>query len=156
MMKNAYSEIEKLQTNLATIRKAGGWSAEEFGKMIGVSRQTIWNLENAAGTKMTPTQYIAIRTVLDYEIAEHPDNKVLARTVNVCLNSDELSESLSESDAKVAKAFVEGATQNGLDEDAIKDGMVALLGAVAAGAAVGTLLAKPTSKWLSKFMKSLK
>ena len=62
------SDIERLQDNLALIRKAGGWSAEEFGDMIGVTKQTISNLENKK-TPLSKTQYIAIRAVLDYEIA---------------------------------------------------------------------------------------
>ena len=82
-MKNyTEGEIAKLQDNLLLIRKAGGWSAEEFGDMIGVTKQTISNLENKK-TLMSKTQYIAIRAVLDYEMAERPDDKVLISTVNL-------------------------------------------------------------------------
>ena len=56
--------IEKLQKNLQAIRQAGGWTAEEFGNMIGVTKQTVRNLENHV-TDMTKTQYIATRTVLE-------------------------------------------------------------------------------------------
>ena len=70
-------DVEKLQNNLLLIRKAGGWSAEEFGDMIGVTKQTISNLENKK-TKMTKTQYIAIRAVLDYEIANRLDDHTLS------------------------------------------------------------------------------
>lgn len=149
-MKNyTEGEIAKLQDNLLLIRKAGGWSAEEFGDMIGVTKQTISNLENKK-TVMSKTQYIAIRAVLDYEMAERPDDKVLISTVNLCLNSSKLSES----DIKKAQAFVEGATKTGLDNAAMIGGLAALIGMAAAEAiimplatpafvgAAGALLAK--------------
>ena len=66
-------EIEKLQTNLQAIRKVAGWTTEELGEQIGVTKQTISNLENRK-TKMTKTQYIALRTVIDYEIATNTYN----------------------------------------------------------------------------------
>lgn len=39
------NEIERLQEHLLLIRRAVGWTAEEFGERIGVTRQTINNLE---------------------------------------------------------------------------------------------------------------
>ena len=69
MGKYSDTDITKLQNNLLLIRNAGGWTAEVFGDMIGVTKQTISNLENKK-TEMTKTQYIAIRAVLDYEMEE--------------------------------------------------------------------------------------
>lgn len=44
---------------------------EELGDRIGVTKQTISNLENPnRKTTMTLTQYLAIRSVLDYEAAQ--------------------------------------------------------------------------------------
>ena len=57
-------EIERMQKNLLLIRRTVGWTADEFGNRIGVSRQTINNLE-AGRNKMSKTQYIAIRSILD-------------------------------------------------------------------------------------------
>ena len=37
MKKFTAKEIKNLQNNLQLIRQAGGWSAEEFGEMIGVT-----------------------------------------------------------------------------------------------------------------------
>lgn len=148
-------EIARLQDNLLLIRKAGGWSAEEFGDMIGVTKQTISNLENKK-TLMSKTQYIAIRAVLDYEIADHPDNKVLTSTVNLFLNEEDLSDV----DLKTAKAFVEGATKTGLDNAALLAGLGALIG-VAAAEALLVPLASPAvlgaaGAWLSKVIRNKK
>ena len=60
-------QINRLQENLSSIRKIAGWTAEVLGNKIGVTKQTISNLENNK-TPMNFTQYIAIRSVLDAEI----------------------------------------------------------------------------------------
>lgn len=54
MGKYSDTDITKLQNNLLLIRNAGGWTAEVFGDMIGVTKQTISNLENKK-TEMTKT-----------------------------------------------------------------------------------------------------
>lgn len=66
------NEIERLQDNLLLIRRAAGWTAEEFGEKIGVTRQTINNLE-AKRNKLNKTQYIAMRAVIEAEMAKAPE-----------------------------------------------------------------------------------
>lgn len=39
------NEIERMQKYLLLIRRTVGWSAEEFCERIGVTRQTINNIE---------------------------------------------------------------------------------------------------------------
>lgn len=78
-------EIKRLQENLGTIRKIAGWTTQDLGERIGVTKQTISNLENKK-TDMTLTQYIAIRTVLDYEIANNKGNEVLPQVVHLLLD----------------------------------------------------------------------
>jgi transcriptional regulator with XRE-family HTH domain len=140
-------EIKKLQDNLLLIRKIGGWSAEEFGEMIGVSKQTISNLENKK-TAMTKTQYIAIRAVLDYEIAEHPDNEALSSAVNLSLNSD----NLTDENKKSALAFIDGATKVELDNKTLLVGLGAILGSALVPLATPVV----TATWLTKIMKNKK
>lgn len=85
-------QIKKLQENLSSIRKIAGWTAEVLGEKIGVTKQTISNIENYK-TPMNFTQYIAIRSVLDYEIANSKENEVLPKVVMLLLDSgDELEE----------------------------------------------------------------
>lgn len=63
------NEIIRMQKYLLLIRRTVGWTAEEFGDRIGVTRQTINNIESGRN-KLTKTQYIAMRSVLDAEIAQ--------------------------------------------------------------------------------------
>jgi transcriptional regulator with XRE-family HTH domain len=80
--------IKRLQHNLSTIRKVAGWTTEQMGGKIGVSKQTISNLENGKNP-MNFTQYIAIRAILDYEIETNTDNEVLPKVVAILLDSDD-------------------------------------------------------------------
>ena len=66
-------QINRLQKNLSSIRKIAGWTAEVLGNKIGVTKQTISNLENKK-TPMNFTQYIAIRSGLDAEIEQNKEN----------------------------------------------------------------------------------
>lgn len=66
-------EIIRMQDNLLLIRRTVGWTAADFGEKIGVTRQTINNIESGRN-KLTKTQYIAMRSILDAEIARSPDD----------------------------------------------------------------------------------
>lgn len=58
------NDVERMEKHLKLIRSAAGWSAKEFGDRIGVTRQTINNIESGR-SRLTKTQYIAMRSVLD-------------------------------------------------------------------------------------------
>jgi transcriptional regulator with XRE-family HTH domain len=154
---NNFTEIEisKLQDNLLVIRKVAGWTTTELGNLIGVTKQTISNLENKK-TTMTKTQYIAIRAILDYKISSNTDNIVLAQVVDILLNSDDIPEEEQEK-VQNTMAFVSGAAEKGLSSTVIVAGMAALLGAIgyAMDGTRGAVLALTSSpKWLSKILKS--
>ena len=78
-------KIGLLQKNLQTIRQIAGWTLEEFAERIGVTKQTISNLERMK-TKMNLTQYLAIRSVLDYEMKEHSENDTLPKAIALLLD----------------------------------------------------------------------
>jgi len=73
-------EITRMQKNLLLIRRTVGWTAEEFGEKIGVTRQTINNIESGRN-KLTKTQYIAMRSVLDAEMAQSPDDTEMLKVL---------------------------------------------------------------------------
>lgn len=85
-------QVLLLQQNLAAIRKIAGWTAEKLAERIGVTKQTISNLETRK-TPMNLTQYIAIRAILDHEIKTNKENTVLPQVVKILLDKrDELNE----------------------------------------------------------------
>ncbi|MEQ8236347.1 MAG: helix-turn-helix domain-containing protein [Syntrophomonadaceae bacterium] len=142
-------KIAKLQKNLAVIRKVAGWTAEDLGDRIGVSRQTISNLEKSTVTTMTKTQYIAIRAVLDYEI-ESSQNETLLQVVQILIDKDDLSD---EEATKVSEAVdsVSATTNKKAGNAAILAGMTALIGALGyalGGVSGATVAALNAPKWL--------
>ena len=75
-------QIKRLDEILLLVRGATGWSAQEFGDRIGVTRQTINNLEtHRRDCHLTKIQYIAIRSVLDEEIETHPEDTEMLRVI---------------------------------------------------------------------------
>jgi len=82
------TDIEKLQRSLHLIRKAAGWTAEELGNKIGVTKQTISNLETLK-SRMTKTQYLAIQLVISQKIASSPDNLTLVKIMEFVMDADD-------------------------------------------------------------------
>ena len=113
-------EIEKLQHNLSSLRKLAGWTAEDLGRKVGVTKQTVSNLENCR-TSMSKIQYIAIRTILDYEARS---NQNLARALHLVLDDRDATIEEHKANEDKVKA-VAAATAAGVSSTAI----AALLGA---------------------------
>lgn len=98
--KQDQERISRMQENLAAIRRIAGWTAQRLADEIGVSRQTITNLERGS-TPMSKTQYLAIRMVLNFEIAEQ-DNDALALTIRRYV--DEPAEKIKDSAQNIASS----------------------------------------------------
>lgn len=79
-------QINRLQENLPAIRKIAGWRAVDLGALLGVTKQSISNLETQK-SKITLMQYVAIRHMIDYQIQKQPDNKALAQIVPLLLDA---------------------------------------------------------------------
>lgn len=131
--------ISRFQMNLEAIRKVAGWTSQELADEIGVTRQTISNLESGR-SKMTKTQYLALRTVLNFEIIQN-DNRALATIVKSLVDDMELPEGYEDSlnpDSKSKDRAKKNAAMMGLS----------VLTAAAAGSisALG-LLSGLTSLW---------
>ena len=89
MKKERAIQIVRLQENLASIRKIAGWTAEDLGEMLGVSKQNISNLENG-NTNLSQAQYIAIRHLIDYISEQKPKNVTLLRIVDLLVDRLEI------------------------------------------------------------------
>ncbi|MFQ9249047.1 MAG: helix-turn-helix transcriptional regulator [Clostridium paraputrificum] len=96
-------QVKRLQANLLAIRKIAGWTAQDLGDRIGVTKQTISNLENGK-SKLTQTQYIAIRAVLDYEIQNNKENTVLPQVIEILLNDENEDEFDEEKEKQITSA----------------------------------------------------
>lgn len=93
-MNELEAKVGRLQKYLRTIRKVAGWTVEELGERIGVTKQTITNIENGK-VRLTKTQYLAIRGVLDFEISHNKENTVLPLIVDILINGNSSNEQLN-------------------------------------------------------------
>lgn len=98
MKKEKYPSNERtrqiLQDNLKSIREILNWTSADLGNLIGVTKQTISNLETK-NSKLTKLHYIAIRTVVDFEI-EQLKSADSDRAERACMLLEVLSKSEEE------------------------------------------------------------
>ena len=153
-------EIVRMQENLLLIRRTVGWTAEEFGEKIGVTRQTINNIESGRN-KLTKTQYIAMRSVLDAEMAQAPeDTEMLKVLLDVLVDhpekySSENREELLSKANMMAPSILAGTTTRA---DVSKEWIKAA-GIIVGGAAFGGPLGlgvgiTAMNAWLAKVFTS--
>ena len=76
--------IENFQDSLRLVRHLMGFGVEKFAEAIGVTRQTINNLETKK-SKMSPTQYIAIAALTDKYFEQNDERFSALRAI---LDSD--------------------------------------------------------------------
>lgn len=81
-------EIQIMQDNLCDLRKIAGWTAETLAVKLGITKQTISNLETQK-VKMSRVQYIAIRAVFECEIYVRRENTVLRKVIELLFSNDE-------------------------------------------------------------------
>ena len=141
-------EIQRMQDNLLLIRRTIGWTAAEFGDQIGVTRQTINNIESGRN-KLTKTQYIAMRSVIDAEIVKHPEETQMVETLLDMLIDHPENYSKADYNELIEKANLMSpsilagtATRETVSKEWMK----------AAGAIVGTAV----GGWLAKAVRSKK
>lgn len=148
-------KILKLQKNLPIIRNLAGWTAEDLGNHIGVSRQTITNIEKSDTLSMTKTQYIAIRAVLDFEI-EQSHNKTLAEAIAVLVDADDLTLA-QEKQIEDTITTITNAKSRRVNDKLVLESMSALIAAlsVIGGITLSQAFKKTSSvpKWLLDIMK---
>ena len=133
--------IEEFQKLLPSIRRAAGWTSEEFGKKIGVSRQAISNVENGK-FNLTKTHYIAMRYVLDEEMDKHPDDTEMLRLMLDALvdNPEKYSDEEKRQIKQKAEILVTAISKKANNRKEISKEMIAIIGAITA-IATGTIIA---------------
>lgn len=134
-------EIARMQEHLLLIRRTVGWTAEEFGERIGVTRQTINNIESGRN-KLTKTQYIAMRSVLDAEMAQSPDDTKMLRTLLEILVDNPDNYSKEDRDILLSKAnmITPSILSGASTRKEVSKEWVATAGKIAGGAAALSLL----------------
>lgn len=69
--------LRTMQENLYVFRILLDWSTEDLAKRMGVSKQTVSNIEKIK-QELNLCQYITLRLIFDYELVIHPENTFFA------------------------------------------------------------------------------
>ncbi len=127
-------EIAELQSNLEMLRKLFGWTAEQLGNRLGVTKQTILNLEHGKPV-MSKIQYIAIRSVMETEamIREGEERENLLKVLNLVFNEDKTVTEEQREKALDAAKVISTATAAGAGTAATMSVLAGSLGALGIG-----------------------
>lgn len=149
---NRSREIQRLQQNLSPIRKIAGWNAETLGNKIGVTKQTISNLENRK-TTMSFAQYIALRSVLDVEIAGNNENDVLPKVVALLLDSDDELDDDNYSRVQEVAGTVAATAADGASSSRLNDVFALLLTSVPVVVPIMGAVLTGSTGWALRLLK---
>lgn len=128
-------EIAELQSNLEMLRKLFGWTAEQLGNRLGVTKQTILNLEHGKPV-MSKIQYIAIRSVMEAEAMsrEGEERENLLKVLSLVFNEDKTVTKEQREKALDAAKVISTATAAGAGTAATMSVLADSLGALGIGA----------------------
>lgn len=152
------NEIKRLQDIMLLLRRTAGWSAEEFGNRIGITRQQVSNLEKHK-SKLSKTQYIAIRAVLDAEMNEYPeDTEAMRYILEVFVDNpdkydeDTRREFLSKANMLTPSILAGATARKDVSKELVK--VISALGiaSIVAGVAL-PLVGFGTTTWLTKILR---
>jgi len=147
---NKENQIYKLQQNLSSIRKIAGWTMQDLGDRIGLTKQTISNLENRK-TIMNLTQYIAIRKVLDDEMESNKSNELLSKVVGLLIdNSDQLDDETYMKAQEVVNTVAASAA-SGTPNKNLKKFFDVLIMSIPVIATIGVAIFIKSKNWLRFF-----
>ncbi len=150
---SADPEIRRFQRNMETLRKVAGLSAEELGRTIGVSKQTIRNMEAAdPAAAISTDNYINLRNAIE-DVADQHEGRgdhLLRETIEVLLNDPSEKEDEAEKEARERILFINKAKKGGADGKEISSMMkyfFPILGSAALLAGAGWLKRYLSKKW---------
>ena len=131
-MKN---KIERLQSSLVTLRTVAGWTAEEFSKTVGLTRQYYGELEkNDEKRKMTIAQYYCFLYHFEHKAAEDKEFKAV---LDSCLNNKNVSK---EQCNELSKYVVEERKKK-TEASKVKNKVAIIIGASTVAASVIAIIA---------------
>ena len=155
MSANINIQIQIMQDNLCDLRKIAGWTAETLAGKLGITKQTISNLENQK-VKLSRIQYIAIRSVFECEMASNPNNTTLRKVMGVLFQAMPPVYATYKEDVRTAMLSIASIAAAGLEGMQLHSSATALLAPLgkAASQITSTHLGEPSLRWLQEALNS--
>lgn len=119
MNEEKQKNVIKMQNNLATIRKIAGWTTEDLANKIGVTKQTIWNIENHK-TDLTYANYCALKETIEEEMQNNKENTLLKGVVDVLLYKSDPDDEKYEEKEKLISTLAAAKSDGKTDEEIIE------------------------------------
>ena len=148
-------EMQIMQDNLCDLRKIAGWTAEVLAVKLGITKQTISNIENQK-VKISTIQYIAIRAIFECELASNSSNTTLRKVMGVLFQAMPPVYSSRKEDIRAAMISIASISAAGLSGLQLHSSATALL-APLGNAAVqmsNSHTGEPSLKWLQRHLNS--
>ena len=148
-------EMQIMQDNLCDLRKIAGWTAEVLAGKLGITKQTISNIENQK-VKISTIQYIAIRAIFECELASNSSNTTLRKVMGVLFQAMPPVYSSRKEDIRAAMISIASISAAGLSGLQLHSSATALL-APLGNAAVqmsNSHTGEPSLKWLQRHLNS--
>ncbi len=146
-------EMQIMQDNLCDLRKIAGWTAEVLAGKLGITKQTISNLENQK-VRISRIQYIAIRSVFECELAIKPSNTTLRKVMGVLFQAIPPVYSSKKEDLRAAMLSIASISAAGISGLQLHSSATALLAPL--GKAVTSIdynyTGEPSLCWLQKHL----
>lgn len=148
---NMNIQIQIMQDNLCDLRKIAGWTAETLAGKLGITKQTISNLENHK-VKLSRIQYIAIRAVFECEMASSPNNTTLRKVMGVLFHAMPPVYATYKDDIRTAMLSIASIATAGLAGMQLHSSATALLAPLgkAASQITSTHFGEPSLRWLQE------
>jgi transcriptional regulator with XRE-family HTH domain len=143
------TQIQIMQDNLCDLRKIAGWTAETLAGKLGITKQTISNLENAK-VKLSRVQYIAIRAVFECEAATNSDNTTLRKVMRVLFHAMAPVYETRKEQIRTAMISIASISSAGITGLQLYSSATALLASLGSAAIQATepLMGEPSLGWL--------
>ena len=153
-----YDRISLLGENLLLFRQSLGWSAAELGKRVGVTRQTINNIENPEhSATLNKTLYLAIRCVFAEEIKSNPDETRILQELLSCLidNPEDYDDDKRNEIIEQAKMLTPLIMTKSVSSDKIYNQWKKMIGLIGiASIAVSATMMKDSLHWVKAIAKA--
>lgn len=148
-------QIRIMQDNLCDLRKIAGWTAETLAGKLGITKQTISNLENQK-VKLSRIQYIAIRAVFECEMASNPNNTTLRKVMGVLFQAMPPVYSTRKEEVRTALLSIASISAAGLTGLQLHSSATALLAPLGSAAVqMNTFhIGEPSLRWLLEALES--
>lgn len=145
-------ETEIMQENLCELRKIAGWTAEELGDKLGVTKQTISNIETGK-VQMSRVQYIATRAVFECEIYLSEENTTLQKVMGVLFCGDNSIYKANKEEIRLALVSIASTAAAGIGHLQLFSVAVALLASFERLSNTNiSLNSEPSMKWLTDLL----